>query len=84
MVVVGKTQTAKPFTDSKEDLGEMKRITRDMRTKRPVDVDIVYGRLLATPTWYYANGAAVEFKRVLKVLAGDTGGGVPLYASLLR
>ena len=44
----------------------------------------MYGRLLATPTWYYANGRAAEFKRVLAALAGDTSGGVPLYASVLR
>jgi hypothetical protein len=50
-----------------------------------VDTDAVYGRLLATPGWFYTNGMGRDWKDVVESLTGQsTSGSTPLYAAVLR
>ena len=76
---------AAPFTHSRNDIAELKDIRKRMRKKLPVDTDTVYGRLLATPGWFYTNGMGRDWKDVVESLTGQsTSGSTPLYAAVLR
>ena len=76
---------AAPFTHSRNDIAELKDIRKRMRKNLPVDTDAVYGRLLATPGWFYTNGMGRDWKDVVESLTGQsTSGSTPLYAAVLR
>ena len=75
-------KTPKPFTDSRADVAEMKDIGKRLRKNLALDTDGVYGRLLATPQWYYSTHNGGGFREVLAALSGEsTTGGRPLYVT---
>ena len=76
---------AAPFTDSRRDIAALMDIRKRIRKKLPVDTDAVYGRLLATPGWFYTNGMSRDWKDVVDSLTGQSAtGSTPLYAAVLR
>ena len=79
------SSTAAPFTDSRRDIAALMDIRKRIRKKLPVDTDAVYGRLLATPGWFYTNGMSRDWKDVVDSLTGQSAtGSTPLYAAVLR
>ena len=76
---------AAPFTDSRRDIAALMDIRKRIRKKLPVDTDAVYGRLLATPGWFYTSGMSRDWKDVVDSLTGQSAtGSTPLYAAVLR
>ena len=85
MVIVTGTNKSLPLTDSPADLKHIKEIRKRLRKGLAVDTEQLYGRLLATPTWYYSENKGLEWKHILGYLTtglSDTGS-VPLYAAIL-
>ena len=85
MVIVTGTNKSLPLTDSPADLKHIKEIRKRLRKGLAVDTEQLYGRLLATPTWYYSENKGLEWKHILGFLTtglSDTGS-VPLYAAIL-
>ena len=79
------TKKPKPFTDSRADVAEMKEISKRLRKNLAMDTDEVYGRLLATPQWYYSTHNGGGFREALSALSGEsTTGGRPLYVAVLH